>query len=122
MAAASRTPEGLPSRCVVCGAENAIEYSLVGDDAPCPNCGHLLSRSAQMLDRLRNRLAAQLGIHDPTAVDAMRLDSLGSGSLGMVELVMELEEELDVVLPEDASTKLVTFGDLFRAIIAHSKR
>jgi anti-anti-sigma factor len=38
----SRTPEGLPNRCPLCGAVNAIEPSNPPGDAPCPNCGHLL--------------------------------------------------------------------------------
>ncbi len=38
----SRTPEGEPARCPICGVLDAIEPSLLGGDAPCPSCGHLL--------------------------------------------------------------------------------
>ena len=56
MPPASRTPEGLPSRCVICGAKNSIDYSAVGEDAPCPNCGHLLLRSAQIAEEIVAKL------------------------------------------------------------------
>ncbi|MHB1558571.1 MAG: STAS domain-containing protein [Isosphaeraceae bacterium] len=42
MVISSRTPEGRPNRCPVCGSEVAIEPSDPAADAPCPRCGHLL--------------------------------------------------------------------------------
>ncbi len=42
MEPSSRTPEGEPNRCPVCGKELQIEPSRPPGDAPCPHCGHLL--------------------------------------------------------------------------------
>jgi serine/threonine protein kinase len=42
MIISSRTPEGLPNRCPVCGTNVRIEPSNPAGDAPCPQCGHLL--------------------------------------------------------------------------------
>jgi mannitol/fructose-specific phosphotransferase system IIA component (Ntr-type) len=42
MIPSSRTPEGLPERCPVCGNDIRIDPSLPAYDAPCPYCGHLL--------------------------------------------------------------------------------
>jgi hypothetical protein len=42
MEIASRTPEGMPNRCPVCGNEVKIEPSMPVGDAPCPHCGTLL--------------------------------------------------------------------------------
>src|SRR6266496_150438 len=39
---ASRTPEGDPNRCPVCGKDCRLEPSLPARDGPCPHCGHLL--------------------------------------------------------------------------------
>jgi hypothetical protein len=39
---ASRTPEGEPNCCPICGKEVRLEPSQPPGDAPCPNCGHLL--------------------------------------------------------------------------------
>jgi hypothetical protein len=38
----SRTPEGDPNRCAVCGHRCRVEPSCLSPDAPCPSCGHLL--------------------------------------------------------------------------------
>ncbi len=42
MTISSRTPEGTPNRCPVCGKSICIEPSIPPGDAPCPNCGSLL--------------------------------------------------------------------------------
>lgn len=38
----TRTPEGLPSRCPICGKDVIINPSVPPGDAPCPHCGSLL--------------------------------------------------------------------------------
>lgn len=42
MKPSSRTPEGRPNRCPVCGKRVTVEPSGPANDAPCPHCGHLL--------------------------------------------------------------------------------
>src|ERR1700688_2740516 len=42
MVPSSRTPEGLPQQCSVCGNEVRIDPSTPLGDAPCPFCGCLL--------------------------------------------------------------------------------
>ncbi len=42
MVISSRTPEGTPNHCPVCGNDLRLEPSLPTLDAPCPHCGHLL--------------------------------------------------------------------------------
>jgi hypothetical protein len=42
MEPSSRTPEGEPNRCPVCGNATQIEPSSGSRDAPCPSCGSLL--------------------------------------------------------------------------------
>lgn len=42
MTIASRTPEGRPLHCPVCGSDLGVDPSVPSDDAPCPDCGHLL--------------------------------------------------------------------------------
>ena len=38
----SRTPDGQPNRCAICGKPVIIEPSIPPGDAPCPHCGSLL--------------------------------------------------------------------------------
>ena len=42
MIPSSRTPEGEPNCCPLCGHEVRVEVSYPPGDAPCPHCGHLL--------------------------------------------------------------------------------
>ena len=42
MEPSTRTPEGEPNRCPVCGKSLQIEPSRPPGDAPCPHCGSLL--------------------------------------------------------------------------------
>ena len=42
MRPSSRTPEGEPNRCPVCGKGFVLEPSIPPGDAPCPNCGSLV--------------------------------------------------------------------------------
>ena len=42
MIISSRTPEGMPNHCVLCGRDLRVEPSIDSLDAPCPSCGHLL--------------------------------------------------------------------------------
>jgi hypothetical protein len=42
MIPASRTPEGEPLRCPLCGSSVCMEVSITSKDATCPNCGTLL--------------------------------------------------------------------------------
>jgi hypothetical protein len=55
----SRTPEGDPNRCPVCGKPARIEPSTVPmRDAPCPHCGHLLWFSKSEDQHVRIKLSA----------------------------------------------------------------
>ena len=109
MTVSSRTPEGLPHRCPVCGKVAAIEPSSPGGDSTCPSCGHLLWW-------LRDQFASKLRI-DPNVVHlAATIDELGIDSLDIVEFVMEVEEELGVELPQEEVERMRTVADLVRLI------
>jgi acyl carrier protein len=113
----SRTPEGHDSRCPLCGAEAAIEYSQAGD-ASCPNCGSLLWGEEAVIARIQRMIANILGI-DPEEVtpEFKFVGSLGTDSLDVVEIVMLLEEEFDINIPEEAAARIQTVGDAIRFIL-----
>ena len=92
MIISSRTPEGLPNRCSLCGKAVAVEPSEPLGDAPCPYCGDLLLWCDRSFERIREVLAAQLGeSHERISSDTSFVDDLGMDSLDMVEATMELE-------------------------------
>ena len=110
MTISSRTPEGLPHLCPVCGKPCALEPSYPGGDSCCPTCGHLLWW-------FRDRLAVTAGA-DPVrvTVDSALFEDFGADSLDAVELVMELEKEFDVAVAPDDLRRCKTVADAIRFI------
>ena len=63
-------------------------------------------------DRVTDLIAEQLGISKDEAVtNASFIDDLGADSLDIVELVMTLEEEFDVEIPDEDAEQIQTIGD-----------
>jgi acyl carrier protein len=107
----SRTPEGRPNHCPVCGSDVCLEPSLLTGDAPCPACGHLLwfvnlpkqslvfehRSSSKIRDRVVEIIARELGV-SPDEVKSVQFvnNDSPSDSLDLVELAMELEEEFEL--------------------------
>jgi acyl carrier protein len=114
MPISSRTPEGHPSRCRLCGAEARIEFSEPPGDAVCPQCGCLLWKVEDRWLSLQNRISEQWGVAPELITPDMQVsDLLGKpgDSLDAVELVMALEEEFDLNVPDHE-----TLGDAVRYI------
>ena len=115
MSISSRTPEGTPGRCPLCGAELAVEYAAPAGDAVCPQCGCLVWEVEQRWLALRNRISELLGVSPELVTPDMRVsDVLGKeagDSLDAVELVMEFEEAFDLQIPDEDAAKLFTLGD-----------
>ena len=118
----SRTPEGFPSHCPLCGASTNIEFSEPTGDAPCPKCGHLVWLSAELLATFQRLFADSLGINPDQITPDVAFTDLGADSLDTVELVMELEEEFDLSIPEDAAERIKTIGDAIRYIEQQRRR
>lgn len=116
MTISSRTPGGMPSDCPLCGAKTNIVFSDPVGDAPCPNCGHLLWASAQLLHSVTQRYADVFGTALGAVNATTRFADLGADSLDTVEMVMELEEEYDVNIPDDVAERIQTVGDAVRCI------
>lgn len=118
----SRTPEGHDSRCPLCGAEAAIEYSLAGD-ASCPNCGALLWGEEAVYALMKRVIAEQLGV-DPEKITPEYSfgEDVGNDSLDVVEIVMVLEEEFDITIPDDAAEKIQTVADAVRYIMQQRQK
>ncbi|MEW4454135.1 acyl carrier protein [Bremerella sp. T1] len=71
------------------------------------NGGHVVS----VEERVIEIVASQLGVDkEKVSRDSSFVNDLGADSLDMVELVMELEEEFDIDIPEDSADKIETVG------------
>jgi acyl carrier protein len=106
----SRTPEGSPNRCPVCGNTGRIEPPVPFGEAPCPCCGHLLwfmvfkgeprfflrEEAAVLRERVLERISANLGVDKDALIwgpSGFSIPDFGVDSLDVVELLMELDEE-----------------------------
>jgi acyl carrier protein len=66
---------------------------------------------ASVADRVIEIVAEQLGANKENINrDTSFVNDLGADSLDTVELVMELEEEFDINIPDDIAEKIQTVG------------
>ena len=64
----------------------------------------------------------KLGVEESQVVpEASFTNDLGADSLDTVELIMELEKEFDLSIPDEEAEKIVTVGDAI-AFIENSKK
>ena len=69
--------------------------------------------SEEVFEKVKGIIVEQLGVAD-TAVtmEASFIDDLGADSLDIVELVIALEEEFDIEIPDADAETVVTVGDV----------
>ena len=66
---------------------------------------------ADVAERVIDIVAEQLGVDkEKVKPETSFVNDLGADSLDTVELVMELEEEFNVNIPDDAAEKIETVG------------
>ena len=76
-----------------------------------------MAQVAAVEERVRDIVAEQLGVDkDKVSPDTSFVNDLGADSLDTVELVMELEEEFDISIPDDAAEKIQTVGQAIEFI------
>ncbi len=72
-------------------------------------------------ERVKKIIAEQLSVEiDKITPDAKFVDDLGADSLDTVELVMALEEEFEIDIPDEEAEKIVTFNDVLSYIQANA--
>ena len=75
-----------------------------------------------ILDRVKKIIAEQLGVDaDEVTMDSSFVDDLGADSLDIVELIMALEEDFDIEIPDEDAEKIASVGDVVEYIRAHSE-
>ena len=67
--------------------------------------------------KIKSIIAEQLGVKSEEVIDNSKfVEDLGADSLDTVELVMALEEEFGVEIPDEDAEKLTTVGDALKYI------
>ena len=69
--------------------------------------------SEEIFEKVKNIIVDLLQVsEDAVTMEAHFIDDLGADSLDIVELVMALEEEFDLEIPDTDAEKVVTVGDV----------
>lgn len=67
----------------------------------------------EIFEKVKNIIVDQLGVAEASVtLEASFIDDLGADSLDIVELVMALEEEFDIEIPDNDAEKVVTVQDV----------
>ena len=75
---------------------------------------------ASIMERVTDIVSEQLGVDkDKITPETSFVNDLGADSLDTVELVMELEEEFDITIPDEDSDKIQTVGEAIKYIEEH---
>ena len=66
----------------------------------------------ELFGKIKEMIVDQLGVDESTITeDSSFIDDLNADSLDMVELVMAMEQEFDIEIPDDVAEKVVTVKD-----------
>ncbi|MGN1311180.1 MAG: acyl carrier protein [Clostridia bacterium] len=75
----------------------------------------------EIFDKVKEIIIEQLGVsEDAVSNESSFIDDLGADSLDIVELIMALEEEFDMEIPDADAEKIVTVGDVVEYIKENS--
>jgi acyl carrier protein len=73
-------------------------------------------------ERVKKNIAEQLGVNENEITgDSSFVDDLGADSLDTVELVMALEEEFNISIPDEDAEKITTVQQTIDYINSHIK-
>jgi acyl carrier protein len=79
-----------------------------------------IHKVASVQERVIDIVASQLGVSkEQITPETSFINDLGADSLDTVELVMELEEEFEINIPDDAAEKIQTVGQAVEFIEKH---
>ncbi len=75
----------------------------------------------EILDKVKEVIVEQLNVEEDDVIeDASFIDDLGADSLDIVELVMALEEQFSISIPDEEAENIKTVGDAVEYIKANS--
>jgi len=79
-------------------------------------------KQKEIAEKVKQIISEQLGVEEAEVTpSASFTDDLGADSLDQVELVMALEENFEIEIPDDAAEKIRTVQDAIEYIDKHSR-
>ena len=80
-----------------------------------------MASTEEIMVKVKKIIAEQLGVDEGEINNESHfIDDLGADSLDTVELVMALEEEFGIEIPDEDAEKIQTVGDVQKYIEEHS--
>lgn len=77
---------------------------------------------SEIANKVKSIITDKLGVEESQVTpEASFTNDLGADSLDTVELIMELEKEFDLQIPDEEAEKIVTVGDAI-AFIENAKK
>lgn len=74
-------------------------------------------KEEEIFEKVKGIIAEQLGVSEGlVTLEATFIDDLSADSLDIVELVMTLEEEFDIQIPDEDAERIVSVGDVVKYI------
>ncbi|MGN1301009.1 MAG: acyl carrier protein [Clostridia bacterium] len=71
----------------------------------------------EILEKLKSIVVDQLGVSEENVTEeATFVDDLAADSLDIVELIMRIEEDFEMEIPDEDAEKIVTVGDVVNYI------
>jgi acyl carrier protein len=78
-----------------------------------------MASADEIAERIKSIIVEQLGVSlEEVTPEASFIEDLGADSLDIVELIMALEEEYDMEIPDEDAEKIQTVDDVTKYILA----
>ena len=82
----------------------------------------MAEKTSSTLEKVRDIIAKQLSVKPETVTDASNIaEDLGADSLDLVEILMALEDEFGISIPDEAIPQIKTIKDVVAFIDANKK-
>ena len=76
----------------------------------------------EILEQMKSALSEKLGIEPTEVTEAASFEEdLGADSLDLVEVVMDLEDQFGLKIPDDDARELTTVGKAIDYVVAHQE-
>jgi acyl carrier protein len=81
-----------------------------------------MANKEQILEKMKAIIVDQLGVDEAdVTLESNFIEDLGADSLDIVELIMALEEEFEIEVPDEDAEKLTTVESAINYILARQK-
>lgn len=75
-----------------------------------------------IFDKIKEIIADKLSVDESSiTMESTFVEDLGADSLDVVELIMSLEEELEMEIPDEDAAEFITVADVVEYVKAHNE-